>query len=123
MSRDIANVEVSESVVRSYDDLPASMDANDLARALCISKTQAYYLLKSEGFPKVMVGEARMIVPKSCFLEWLSKQVTGYSIDFGISHLRKDLKEQLIQQITHQQVLINQILQQQQSLQSILNNL
>lgn len=125
MNKQILKVEDSlkNNFLKSYNDLPASLSVNDLALILGISKSQAYILINSKGFPKLMVGEARVCVPKSAFLQWVSKQIPDYDLDFEIGNIRKGLKEKVVAQMASQQQLITQILQQQTELQKLLNEL
>lgn len=57
----------------SFDQLPISLSAPDVAQALGISRAGAYNLLRSKGFPTVHIGK-RMLVPKDKLLTWLDKQ-------------------------------------------------
>ncbi len=57
---------------KSYDELPIVLSAKELAAALCISRSGAYGLLKSEGFPSINVGN-RIMVSKTAFIKWLEK--------------------------------------------------
>ena len=54
-----------------YDQLPIVLNADQLSRALGISRANAYQLMHSKGFPTLRIGK-RMLVPKEKFLEWLN---------------------------------------------------
>ena len=54
----------------SYDQLPLSLCANDIAAVLGISRANAYTLMRSKGFPTIFIGK-RMIVPRDKFIEWM----------------------------------------------------
>ena len=56
--------------VSSYDDLPVSLNADQVAAVLGISRAGAYNLMRSEGFPTLFIGK-RMVVPKDRLLEWI----------------------------------------------------
>lgn len=58
-------------VFKSIDELPISLNAEDLAAALNISRAGAYNLMNSEGFPTLKIGEKRLTVPKDAFLRWI----------------------------------------------------
>jgi len=58
----------------SYDQLPLNLNANQVASVLSISRSQAYELMHSTGFPTVKIGEKRLIVPKNKLIEWLDSQ-------------------------------------------------
>jgi hypothetical protein len=57
----------------SYDELPLTMNATDVAAALRISKAAAYQLLRSSGFPTIHIG-TRQLVGKDRFIQWMEKQ-------------------------------------------------
>ncbi len=57
----------------SYDQLPLSLCAEDVAAVLNISRANAYTLMHSKGFPTIFIGK-RMVVPKDKFLEWIDEQ-------------------------------------------------
>ena len=58
----------------SFDQLPVSLSAPDVAQVLGISRAGAYNLLRSKGFPTIHIGK-RMLVPKDKLILWLDKQV------------------------------------------------
>ena len=64
---------MKESNVKTYDELPLFLNALHIANALGISRTTAYALMTSEGFPSVRIGE-RVIVERSKFKEWLDSE-------------------------------------------------
>ena len=51
-----------------------SLTIEDLAEALNISKTSAYRLARSYGFPKFTIGK-RIIIPADEFKAWMSSKV------------------------------------------------
>ena len=60
----------------SYDELPLSLSADDVANVLGISRANAYTLMRSKGFPTLTIGK-RMVVPKDKFLAWIERQLEG----------------------------------------------
>lgn len=58
----------------SYDQLPLSLCADDIAAVLNISRANAYTLMHAKGFPTIHIGK-RMVVLKDKFLEWLNEQM------------------------------------------------
>ena len=58
---------------RSYDELPLSLRAEDVAAVLGISRANAYTLMHSKEFPTIFIGK-RMLVPKDKFLAWIEDQ-------------------------------------------------
>lgn len=58
----------------SFEDLPVMLNADQLARALNISRAGAYQLMHSSSFPTVRIGK-RMLVPKEHLLRWLDQKV------------------------------------------------
>jgi hypothetical protein len=62
----------------SFDELPLTMNATDVAVALRISKAAAYQLLRSSGFPTIHIG-TRQLVGKDRFIQWMEKQAEKQS--------------------------------------------
>ena len=61
---------------KSLDDLPLALSAEDVAQVLGVSRTQAYTLMRSEGFPTLRIGH-RMSVPKHKLLDWIEAQMAS----------------------------------------------
>jgi excisionase family DNA binding protein len=57
----------------SYDELPLSLRAEDVASVLGISRANAYTLMHAKDFPTIFIGK-RMLVPRDKFLAWIEKQ-------------------------------------------------
>ena len=57
----------------SFDDLPAVLNAEQLAAALSISKANAYRLLRSADFPTLQIGR-RLLVRRERLLDWIKDQ-------------------------------------------------
>ena len=60
----------------SYTQLPLSLNANDIAAVLGISRANAYTLMRAKGFPTIFIGK-RMIVPRDKFIEWMDLQISA----------------------------------------------
>ena len=60
----------------SYAQLPLSLNANDIAAVLGISRANAYTLMRAKGFPTIFIGK-RMIVPRDKFIEWMDLQISA----------------------------------------------
>ena len=58
----------------TYDELPVTISADEVAMVLGISRANAYSLMHTKGFPTIFLGR-RMIVPKDKFVEWIEQQV------------------------------------------------
>jgi DNA binding domain, excisionase family len=43
-----------------------------VAKNLQISRSKAYELVRSEGFPKIRLGK-RLLIPKEAFEEWIMR--------------------------------------------------
>ena len=63
-----------ETTYTSYTQLPLSLNANDIAAVLGISRSNAYTLMRAKGFPTIFIGK-RMIVPRDKFIEWMDMQI------------------------------------------------
>ena len=60
----------------SNNQLPLSLNANDIAAVLGISRANAYTLMRAKGFPTIFIGK-RMIVPRNKFIEWMDMQISA----------------------------------------------
>ena len=60
----------------SYNQLPLSLNANEIAAVLGISRANAYTLMRAKGFPTIFIGK-RMIVPRDKFIEWMDLQISA----------------------------------------------
>lgn len=60
----------------SYNQLPLSLNANDIAAVLGISRANAYTLMRAKGFPTIFIGK-RMVVPRDKFIEWMDLQISA----------------------------------------------
>jgi len=60
----------------SYNQLLLSLNANDIAAVLGISRANAYTLMRAKGFPTIFIGK-RMIVPRDKFIEWMDMQISA----------------------------------------------
>ena len=57
----------------TYDQLPITLCADEVAQVLGISRANAYCLMHSKDFPTIFIGK-RMVVPKDKFLAWIDSQ-------------------------------------------------
>ena len=53
--------------------MPYTLNAQQMAEILNISKNMAYTLMHSEGFPTIHVGK-RLLVQKNKLLQWMDEQ-------------------------------------------------
>ena len=63
----------------NYDNLPAVLNANQLATALGISRAGAYQLPKAGTFPTLRIGK-RLLVPKDKLVEWIEQNTGGSQV-------------------------------------------
>lgn len=67
---------MEKTVYRSYEELPPMLTGPDVAVVPGGSRTGAYELAHSEGFPALKV-RSRIVIPKDKFLLWIEKQCGG----------------------------------------------
>ena len=60
----------------NYENLPAVLNANQLAAALGISRAGAYQLLNTATFPTLRIGK-RLLVPKDKLIDWIERNTGG----------------------------------------------
>ena len=61
--------------ITSFEQLPVTLKADEVAAVLGISRANAYNLMRSEGFPTIHIGK-RMIVPRDKLVAWIDAQVS-----------------------------------------------
>jgi len=61
-----------KAIYKTTAELPVSLNANDVAGALGLSRAGAYNLMRSKGFPTLYIGK-RMVVVKDNFLKWIEE--------------------------------------------------
>lgn len=52
-----------------------TLNVDEMAATLGISRPVAYELVRKEGFPAIRVSERRIIIPVDSLKKWLSEQV------------------------------------------------
>ena len=57
-----------------WDEVPCILDAAELAGLLRLSRSAAYELMHTKGFPTVRLGR-RLLVPKAALKEFLDKRL------------------------------------------------
>ena len=60
----------------SYDELPLALSADEIAQVLGISRSRAYELLHSKGFPTLKLNK-RLVVMKDKLLVWIEAQTAA----------------------------------------------
>ena len=66
---------MKESKYKSYEDLPLMLNVQMIADVLGISRSKAYELVSSAGFPSLKLGN-RIIVPREQFVERVQKSTS-----------------------------------------------
>ncbi len=59
--------------IKSLHELPVTITVGDVAEVLGISRTGAYEMVKSEGFPCLQVGR-RLLIPRDQFINWIERE-------------------------------------------------
>ena len=59
----------------SLEQLPLTLNADQLAQVLGISRANVYCLMHTRGFPTLKIGK-RMMVPKDKLMDWMEKEVS-----------------------------------------------
>ena len=57
----------------SFEQLPLTLCAEEVAQVLSISRANAYTLMHSRGFPTIKIGK-RMVVAKEKLIAWIEAQ-------------------------------------------------
>ena len=64
----------NNSTFTSFDQLPLTLNADQVASVLSISRANAYTLMHSKDFPTIRIGK-RMVVHRDRFIEWMNEKV------------------------------------------------
>ena len=67
-------------IYTSYDELPIMLSVPQLASALGISRSGAYALVRTSGFPALKIG-SRIVIPEDELLEWIHEHCLSNSLD------------------------------------------
>lgn len=68
---------MAEVIYRSIEEMPMTMNAEQVAIVLGISRTGAYELMHSKAFPSMKVGARRFVVQKKKLVQWMEQQCTA----------------------------------------------
>lgn len=63
---------MKESVYKSYEELPLFLNAETVAKVLCVAPSTAYELMHEADFPTLKIGN-RIVVPKEQFIVWVQR--------------------------------------------------
>lgn len=61
----------------NFDQLPLTINAEELAAVLGISRAHAYNLMRSQGFPTIYIGK-RMVVHRDKLIEWMDSMASPF---------------------------------------------
>ena len=67
---------MKQLIYKNYDELPLMLSVKELATVLGVSRTSAYELIKTKGFPSIKIG-SRVVIPKEKLIEWIDKNTGG----------------------------------------------
>ncbi len=67
---------MKETTYKSYDELPLFLNAETVAKALGVSISSGYELMREPGFPALRVGN-RIVIPKERFIQWVNERSGG----------------------------------------------
>ena len=60
-------------IYTSFDEIPITLTAEDVASVLGISRANAYRIMRRVDFPVLQIG-SRLLVNKTKFIEWMEEQ-------------------------------------------------
>ncbi|MFI3170587.1 MAG: helix-turn-helix domain-containing protein [Faecalibacterium sp.] len=65
---------MTESIYKSYDELPLFLNAKTVSQTLGISIAGTYDLFQDENFPALRINN-RIVVPKDEFIAWVKRNI------------------------------------------------
>ena len=72
---------MKESTIKSYEELPLFLNADNIADILGISRASAYALMHNKRFPSLQIGN-RLLVSKTNFRHWTEDNARVSYINF-----------------------------------------
>ena len=69
---------MKKSNIKSLDELPMFLNAEDISEALGIAISTTYELMKQKGVPSLKIGR-RYVVERENFIKWVQKNSGGSS--------------------------------------------
>lgn len=66
---------MTETVYKTYDDLPMFLNVATVAKLLGISQSSGYELMHEKDFPAIKIG-SRILVPRDKLVAWLEEKMT-----------------------------------------------
>lgn len=66
---------MTETVYKTYDDLPMFLNVATVAKLLGISQSSGYELMHEKDFPAIKIG-SRIVVPRDKLVAWLEEKMT-----------------------------------------------
>ena len=64
------------SQFKDYSELPLFLNAEMVAKVLCVSPSSRYELMHEPDFPILKIG-SRLVVPKEKFIQWVEQNTGG----------------------------------------------
>ena len=65
---------MTETVYKTYDDLPMFLNVATVAKLLGISQSSGYELMHEKDFPAIKIG-SRIVVPRDKLVAWLEEKM------------------------------------------------
>ena len=62
-----------------FDDLPDMLRAEEVAAIPRVSRSAAYSIMHSDGFPSVLIGQKSVRVPKKRLMDWIDQRADAKS--------------------------------------------
>ena len=66
---------MTETVYKTYNDLPMFLNVATVAKLLGISQSSGYELMHEKDFPAIKIG-SRIVVPRDKLVAWLEEKMT-----------------------------------------------
>lgn len=66
---------MTETIYKTYDDLPMFLNVATVAKLLGISQSSGYELMHEKDFPAIKIG-SRIVVPRDKLVAWLEEKMT-----------------------------------------------
>jgi excisionase family DNA binding protein len=62
--------------ILKWDDAPDILKPQEAAKLMRIGKNKIYEVAATNGFPKLVMGERNILIPKEPLRQWIEKQAS-----------------------------------------------
>ena len=65
---------MQSTAISNWENAPEILKPQEAAKILRIGKNKIYEFAKSEGFPKLYLGERQFVIPREALRQWINQK-------------------------------------------------